>query len=125
MSQKHKLSFTTIIFLGLIAELILLGALASAVQAFEMASAENTDLGSVVLRERSMNLVAVAPVTSDGEALGAIAIYDDPSTNRTEDYLEMYDSDGVRLAGMTGSAFSGLPWIAHSSRVRTDFNAPS
>jgi len=84
MTRKNKVIFAIIIFLGLIGELILLGYVASA-EAVETISEVNTDLAEIRLPRRSLNLVSLLPVTSEGRTVGIVAIYDDPVTTRTED----------------------------------------
>jgi hypothetical protein len=37
-------------------------------------------------------------LVADGKTVGALAVYDDPATRRSEDYLELYDSDGDLVA---------------------------
>ena len=45
-------------------------------------------------------LVASATMASEGEIIGALALYDDPQTKRPVDYLEFYDgSGGLLLVG--------------------------
>jgi hypothetical protein len=97
MSRKNKLYFGIIICLGLIGELILLGYIVrTSVQAAETASdASSPALGST---RQSLNLVSLVPVAADGQTVAIVAVYDDPSTPRTEDYLELYDHDGELFA---------------------------
>ena len=97
MTRKNKVIFAIIIFLGLIGELILLGYVAIA-EEVESISEVNTDLAEIRLPRRSLNLVSLVPVTSEGRTVGIVAIYDDPVTPRTEDYLELYDGDGAIVA---------------------------
>jgi hypothetical protein len=40
-------------------------------------------------------LVSVSPVIANGQTVGAIAVYDDPTTQRPADYLEVFDSEGA------------------------------
>ena len=97
MTRKNKVIFAIIIFLGLIGELILLGYVAIA-EEVESISEVNTDLAEIRLPRRSLNLVSLLPVTSEGRTVGIVAIYDDPVTPRTEDYLELYYGDGAIVA---------------------------
>ena len=45
------------------------------------------------------------------ETVGVVAIYDDPSTKRAQDYLELYDSDEIssRWVRSIDSVFNG--WL--------------
>jgi hypothetical protein len=52
---------------------------------------------SVPQKER-LTLVAVVQVTAGGEVLGALAGYDDATTERPADYLELYNNFGDVLA---------------------------
>jgi hypothetical protein len=99
MTLKDKLYFAMIWFLGFIGILITLLFIAGAsVQADEKAGEGHTHFAEIGLRPRTLNLVSLAPVTSEGETVGRVAIYDDPSTQRTEDYLELYNRDGELVA---------------------------
>jgi len=99
MALKDRVFFAIVLFLGFIGVLILLASIAStSVQADEKAGEGHTDSTEIGLRRRTLNLVSRAPVTSEGETVGTVAIYDDPSTQRTEDYLELYNRDGELVA---------------------------
>ena len=99
MRRRDKFYFSIIIFLGLIGELILLGYIAStSVQAVETVVERSTNFAEVELSRRSLNLVSLVPVTSQGQTVGIVAVYDNPVTPRTEDYLELYDSGGELVA---------------------------
>jgi len=43
-------------------------------------------------------VMSLSLVVADGKSVGALAVYDDPATPRSEDYLELYDSDGELVA---------------------------
>ena len=58
----------------------------------------NGAFGEIELSRASLTLVRVVAVTSEGENLGMIALYDDPMTQRPEDYLELRDNDGRTVA---------------------------
>jgi hypothetical protein len=99
MTRRNKFFFAIIIFLGLIGELILLGYLARAsAQAIEIVDERSTGFGEIGLPRRSLNLVSLVPVTSEGRTVGIVAVYDDPVTPRREDYLELCDGDGDIVA---------------------------
>jgi hypothetical protein len=77
----------------------LLGYLASAsAQAVETADERSTRFAEMALLRRSLNLVSLVPVTGEGRTVGLVAVYDDPATPRTQDYLELYDGDGEIVA---------------------------
>jgi hypothetical protein len=50
---------------------------------------------AVGLPRASLTLVSRSPVIANGRTVGAIAIYDDPMTQRPADYLEVSNSDGA------------------------------
>jgi hypothetical protein len=58
----------------------------------------NGGLGKIELSRASLTLVRAVAVTSEGATLGMIAVYDDPMTQRPEDYLELRDNDGHIVA---------------------------
>jgi hypothetical protein len=58
----------------------------------------NGGLEEIELSRASLTLVRFVAVTSEGENLGMIAIYDDPMTRRPEDSLELRDNDGHIVA---------------------------
>ena len=94
--QLNRAMMTVAILLG---TLLGLGSLATTTaQPLETTSDEPTDLASIIQRERCLNLTSVTPVVTGEETVGVVAIYDDPSTQRAEDYLELYDSDGGLVA---------------------------
>jgi hypothetical protein len=94
MTRKHSLYFAIIICFGFIGELILLGYIARTSLAAETETTSSTPLG---WPRGSLNLVSLVPVTTNG-GKATVAVYDDPATPRTEDYLELYDGSGELLA---------------------------
>ena len=46
-----------------------------------------------VAAPHNMVLASYYRVISEGRILGALLVYDDPKTKRSEDYFELYDSD--------------------------------
>jgi hypothetical protein len=95
MTLKNKIYFAIICTLAFIGQLILLGYLAAtAVQAAE----PKATLSALGLGRHSLNIVSLSPVVAQGGTVGALVVYDDPSTTRPEDYVELYDSDGELVA---------------------------
>jgi hypothetical protein len=47
---------------------------------------------------RSLTLVSVSPLVVEDKILGALIVYDNPTTKRPADYFELYDSDDDLLA---------------------------
>ena len=50
---------------------------------------------SVGSPQTPLTLVSLSPVTANGQTVGAIAIYDDPTTQRPADYIEVLNREGV------------------------------
>jgi len=99
MSLKSKIYLALVIFLGFIGELILLGYIATAsVQAAEGAAESTISAPALGLARSSLNLISLTPVVARNETVGAVVVYDDPSTPRPGDYIELYDNDGDLVA---------------------------
>jgi hypothetical protein len=47
------------------------------------------------LPQVTLTLVSYSPLLANGQTVGAIAVYDDPTTQRPADYLEVVDNEGV------------------------------
>ena len=57
------------------------------------------EIFSVLATEQhSLTLVAFSPLLVEGKRLGEVLVYDDPTTKRPVDYLELYDSAGDLVA---------------------------
>jgi hypothetical protein len=53
---------------------------------------------SVGLVQVPLTLVSLSPVTANGQTVGVIAVYDDPTTQRPADYIEVLNSEGTIVA---------------------------
>jgi hypothetical protein len=99
MLLKNKIFLVIIFFFGFVAELIVLGWIANAnAQAAESAAKPKIVLPTYGQAQSSLQLISLSPLVADGKTVGAVAVYDDPATRRSEDYLELYDSDGDLVA---------------------------
>jgi hypothetical protein len=94
MTRKNNFYFAIIIWFGFIGELILLDYIARTSLAAATETMTSAPLGP---QRRSLNLVSLVPVTTDG-GTATVAVYDDPATPRKEDYLELYDGRGELVA---------------------------
>ncbi|HKY07356.1 MAG TPA: hypothetical protein VJQ55_03905 [Candidatus Binatia bacterium] len=56
------------------------------------------DSTSIDISHQSLKVIQSSPVISAGVKLGSMIIYDDPSTRRKADYLELYDNRGGLVA---------------------------
>jgi hypothetical protein len=99
MLLKNKIFLVIIFFFGFVAELIVLGWIANAnAQTAESAAKPKIVLPTYGQAQSSLQLISLSPLVADGKTVGAVAVYDDPATRRSEDYLELYDSDGDLVA---------------------------
>lgn len=68
------------------------------------ASASDKESGKPVLStpldvpQRALKLIQSSPLVAGGVKLGTAVLYDDPSTRRVADYLELYDGQGGLVA---------------------------
>ena len=67
-------------------------------QASEISSQPRFTALAKELPQVTFALVSVSPLLADGQTVGAMAVYDDPATQRPADYLEVVDSGGVLVA---------------------------
>jgi len=87
-----------LVILALVGQLLLHGQVATEpLQAGHHAS-EETPLSVSVPETGRLNLVSFLSVTVEGAILGWLAVYDDATTERAEDYLELYNNASDLLA---------------------------
>jgi hypothetical protein len=94
LKSKNYLSVS--IAAGVISALILFGSIAVArAQATDTDSQPRFAALAAGLPQDSLTLISFSPLVANGETVGAIAVYDDPATQRPADYLEVFDSGGA------------------------------
>ena len=99
MLLKSKFYFGTLVFLGFAGLLVFLVKIANAsIQVAAGAEESKSTIQTLGMPGRAMNLISVSAVVVDGETVGSLAVYDDPRTARPEDYIELYDKDGLLVA---------------------------
>ena len=99
MSLKSKFYFGALVFLGFAGLLVFLVKIANAsVQVVAGADESKSTIQALALPGSSMNLISFSAVVADGDTVGSLAVYDDPRTERPEDYIELYDKDGLLVA---------------------------
>jgi hypothetical protein len=99
MSPKSKFYFGALVFLGFAGLLVFLVKIANAsIQVAAGAEESKSTIQALGLPGRSMNLISFSAVVADGDTVGSLAVYDDPRTARPEDYIELYDKDGLLVA---------------------------
>jgi hypothetical protein len=59
------------------------------------AAADEADHSMALPSKDRMTLVSFLPVVLEGNILGGLATYDDLTTNRRADYLELFNNDGT------------------------------
>jgi hypothetical protein len=94
MPAKNRIK---LIILGLIIQLFVFGrANAQPVEVTDNASGwEIPDTG---WRNRSLVPISTVPCIVEGNIVGQFTVYDDPTTERSVDYWELYDNDGDLVA---------------------------
>jgi len=60
--------------------------------------AQNIFLPVWALEQHELTQMAVASIVVADRTVGVVAVYDDPTTDRSADYLELYDDAGHLLA---------------------------
>jgi hypothetical protein len=95
MTLKNKLYFIIFMILEFSALLFFLGFLATrSLEAADNASEPEVLLSAPGLEQHSLTLVSSSPLVVEGQTLGEVLVYDDPSTERPVDYFEVYDNPG-------------------------------
>jgi hypothetical protein len=91
-SPLARNNFATLLALAL---LLMLSA-ATCVDAVDEPNGDGA-LPSQIL-SRHLTAIKSTPLVVNGTTLGTVVVYDDPSTARTEDYLEIYNREGDLVA---------------------------
>jgi len=99
MLLKSKFYFGALVFLGFVGLLVFLVKIANAsIQVAAGTEESKSTIQALGVPGRAMNLISFSAVVVDGETVGSLAVYDDPRTARPEDYIELYDKDGLLVA---------------------------
>ena len=95
VSFKNRTYLPTAFVFSVIGVLILLSCIAdtSAQTAEKSLQPKFTEL-AVGLPQVPLTLISLSPLIANGQAVGGIAVYDDSTTQRPADYLEVFDSKG-------------------------------
>jgi hypothetical protein len=92
MRVKYKLYF---VILGLVARFLFFGSLSPALlQANDARSKVKIVSPASLLEKDRMTLITIFSVVVDEEMVGVLAVYDDDTTERPTDYVEIYDNTG-------------------------------
>ena len=98
MTLKNQIYFTIFISLEFIGLLFFLGFITRSLEAADNASGPEVPLSATRLEQHSLTLVSSSPLVVEGQTLGEILVYDDPTTKRPADYFELYDYPGDLIA---------------------------
>ena len=99
MSFKSKVHFVFFMIFGFVAELFFLAYLATKVLgATDTPSEEQIFLPASVPERNHLRPISILPITVKGEVVGRVAIYNDPTTQRSADDLELYNNAGDLVA---------------------------
>jgi hypothetical protein len=99
MSLKGRLYLVIFIILAVAGELFLLGYIAaSAVEAADETWQRKGFMSASPPETDRLSLVSILPVTVEGQRVGRLAVYDDSTTKRSADYLELYNTTDDLLA---------------------------
>ena len=96
MSLKFNNYSRAVMAAPVISGLILCGWIAVAgAQAAEYSSQPRYAALAAGLPQVTFILVSISPLLANGQTVGAMAAYDDPTTQRPVDYLEVFASEGA------------------------------
>ena len=99
MSFKNRAHFVVLIIFGFVVELFFLGYPATKVLgAADAPSEQKIFLPASVPERNQLRPISILPVTVKGEIVGRVTIYDDSTTQRSADYLELYNNAGNLVA---------------------------
>lgn len=99
MALKNKIYFIIFIIVGFIGLLSFLGFIATrSLEAADNTSEPEVLLSATGLEQHSLTLVSSSPLVVEGQTLGQVLVYDDPSTKRPADYFELHENPGGLIA---------------------------
>ncbi len=98
MTLKSKIYFVIFIGLEFVGLLLVLGYVAA--QPLEASDdvGQQVSLPASAPEQHPLTLISVSPVIVEGEHVGEVVVYHDPTTKRPADYWELYNSEGDLLA---------------------------
>jgi len=107
MSFKSRIHFVLFIILGFVAGLFFLDDLATkAAEAADFPSKQEIFLPVSVPERNHLRPIWILPITVEAEiaghvvvkTVGRVVVYDDPTTQRSVDYIELYNNAGNLVA---------------------------
>ncbi len=99
MTLKSKIYFIIFMILKFIGLLFFFGFIATrSLEAADNAPGPEVLLSATRLEQHSLTRVSSSPLVIEGQTLGEVLVYDDPTTKRPADYFELYDNPGDLIA---------------------------
>jgi hypothetical protein len=98
MTIENRIYFIIFMILEFIGVLFFLGFIATGFAAAATASEHESLLSPTQLEQHSLTLASSSPLVVEGQTLGEVLVYDDPTTKRPADYFELYDNPGDLIA---------------------------
>ena len=107
MSFKSRIHFFIFIILGFVTGLVFLDDLATkAAEAADSPSKQEIFLPVSVPERKQLRPISILPITVEAEiagyevvkTVGRVVVYDDPTTQRSADYIELYNNTGNLVA---------------------------
>ncbi len=98
MTFKNKIYFAIFVVLEFVGLLLVLGYVAAQPLKASDAVGQQVSLPASAPEQYPLTLISVSPVIVEGENVGEVAVYHDPTTKRPADYWELYNSTGDLLA---------------------------
>jgi hypothetical protein len=94
-NKRYLIIFMILEFIGL---LFFLGFIVTRLEAADNTAEPEVLLCTIGLEQRSLTLVSSSPLVVEGQTLGEVLVYDDPTTKRPADYFELHDNPGDLIA---------------------------
>ena len=98
MTIENRIYFIIFMILEFIGLLFFLGFIVTRLEAADNTAEPEVLLCAIGLEQRSLTLVSSSPLVVEGQTLGEVLVYDDPTTKRPADYFELYDKPGELIA---------------------------
>ena len=99
MRFKSRIYFVTFVIFGFGAGLLPIDELGTkAAAAADTFSKQEIFLPTSVPGKNQLRPISILPVTVEGQIVGRLVVYDDPATQRSADYLELYTNTGDLVA---------------------------
>ena len=107
MSFKSRIHFVIFIIFAFVAELFFFDDLATkAAEAADIPSKQEIFLPVSVPQRNHLRPIAILPITVEAkivghvvvQIVGSVVVYDDPTTQRPTDYIELYNNTGNLVA---------------------------